>query len=97
MILLAGLAVAPAAQAQLPEPDASLPDASVGQGGADRGSEENDPNDRPCLNARDCDDRFTCRNGRCVPTAIRNASCGGMAALVLPALGMGLLALTRRR
>ncbi len=97
MILLAGLAVAPAALAQVPEPDASLPDASVGQGGADRGSEENDPNDRPCLTARDCEDRFTCRNGRCVPTTIRNASCGGTAALLVPVLGVGLLALARRR
>lgn len=70
-------------------PDASLPDASVGQGGADQTSEEADQNDLPCLTSSDCDGPFTCTDGRCVPAPIRHASCGagagalaGVAALV---------------
>ena len=56
-------------------PDASLPDASVGEGGADHTSEENDPGGA-CLSAADCERGFTCRGGSCVPGGIRDATFG---------------------
>jgi hypothetical protein len=77
-------------------PDASLPDASVGQGGADQNSEENDPG-TPCLDARDCIGRFTCQAGRCVPRGIQRASCGGTAAFGTLVLGAGLVLARRPR
>ncbi len=77
-------------------PDASLPDASVGQGGADHTSEENDPSG-PCLASTECDHGLQCVNGRCVPQGIRDAtfSCSG-AAPVVP-LALAAAALGRRR
>jgi hypothetical protein len=54
--------------------DAGLPDASVGQGGADQTSEENDPNAAPCLDSKSCDNGFSCIAGRCVPGPRRNAT-----------------------
>lgn len=75
-------------------PDASLPDASVGMGGAEQGSEENDPG-APCLSDRECDRGFTCRTGRCSPSPIKEAKCGGLEASgAMAAVG---LVLARRR
>lgn len=69
--------------------DASIPDASVDTGGSDHTSEENDPNG-PCLDSRTCDNGTTCQNGRCVPTAPRNATgCGS--GLLLAAVPLGLV------
>jgi hypothetical protein len=49
--------------------DGSLPDASVGQGGADRDNPEGEQGaDRvatSCRASRDCNQGFTCQNGRC--------------------------------
>lgn len=89
------LLAAPTAFAQ-DLPDASLPDASVGQGGADRGSEENETGG-PCLDSRDCEGGFTCQAGRCVPGAVKTAGCGGTAALGVLATGVGLTLVRRRR
>ncbi|GMU61837.1 MAG: hypothetical protein AMXMBFR34_36000 [Myxococcaceae bacterium] len=88
-------ALTPAASLGQDLPDASLPDASVGQGGAERGSEENDPGG-PCLDSRDCEGGFTCQNGRCVPGGIKRTGCGGTAALATVLVGVGLV-LSRRR
>ncbi len=82
--------------------DASLPpipDASVGMGGPDMNSEENDPTNQPCLTSSQCDLKTSCVNGRCIPGPARNAAgCGGgaLAALTTVSLGLGLV-LTRRR
>ncbi|MEW5743198.1 MAG: hypothetical protein AB1938_30060 [Myxococcota bacterium] len=76
-------------------PDASLPDASVGQGGAEHGSEENDPGG-PCLDSRDCEGGFTCANGRCVPGGVRKTGCGGTAALATVLVAAGLVVSRRR-
>lgn len=86
--------LAPASRAQ-DLPDAALPDASVGEGGAGQSSEENDTGS-PCLDARDCTGGFTCDQGRCVPGTVKKVGCGGTAALGTLVLGAGLL-LTRRR
>ncbi len=72
--LLLVLCLAPVGFAQ-DLPDAGLPDASVGEGGADRDNEENDQGG-PCRSASDCQGAFTCENGRCVPTQVVDASCG---------------------
>ncbi len=82
--------------------DASLPptpDASVGSGGADMTSEENDPS-RPCLDSSQCDLRTVCESGRCVPTKTRNAAgCGGgaQAAFSVVGVGLGLMVMRRKR
>ena len=82
--------------AALAQQDASIPDASVGMGGADQTSEENDQGG-PCLSTRDCDRTFTCSAGRCVPSPVRSASgCGGGALAVLP-MSLGVLLLLKRR
>lgn len=75
-------------------PDAGLPDASVGEGGAERGSEENDPTGMACLDAKACGGSFDCVNGRCVPRAPVVVGCGAAPGLVV--LG-GVLTLLRRR
>lgn len=78
--------------------DASVPDASVGMGGPEMTSEENDMRD-PCLSSRECDRGFACTNGRCVPAPVRNAAgCGGgaLALLTLPLTALA-LTFTRRR
>ena len=83
-------------------PDASLPsipDGSVGQGGAGTTSEENDPN-QTCLDSSKCDARTSCVNGRCIPQPTRNAAgCGGGAtsALTLVGAGLGLVLMRKRR
>lgn len=76
-------------------PDSGLPDGSVGQGGAEQGSEENDPNNVPCLDTRECAGGFECVDSRCVPRPIRTVGCTAVpGGLVLGAL---ILALRRRR
>jgi uncharacterized protein (TIGR03382 family) len=77
-------------------PDAGLPDAGdVGQGGADRDTEEADQSGGPCLDSRDCDRLFTCEAQRCVP--VKPVSVGCSAAPVGLFAALGLLALARRR
>jgi hypothetical protein len=84
---------------QTAEPDASVPDASAGQGGVDQTSEENDPNTQPCLASSECEHGFTCSAGRCVPSPVKNASCGGAPlGMVMLAVGLaGAQGLRRRR
>ena len=95
-MLLAGVLLAGPGWAQ-DLPDASLPDASVGEGGADHTSEENDPSG-PCLSSRDCDLGFLCQAGRCVPGTVRDAtfSCRALDP-ALAGLAAGLVLLTGRR
>lgn len=63
-------------------PDAGLPDASVGQGGADQGSEENDPNGA-CRSDRDCLGATACVNGSCKPTPVKELGCSSAPVLFL--------------
>ena len=82
----------------------SVPDASVGEGGADRDNPEGDDNTgrvvENCRSSTDCSPRFTCSQGKCHYTGIREASrvgclLGPESALVLT--GLGLVAMWRRR
>jgi hypothetical protein len=73
-----------------------LPDASVGMGGADHGSEENDPNNA-CASDRDCDRGLACRAGTCVYRPYRDAINQGCDATGLVAPLLAALTLRRRR
>ena len=76
-------------------PDAGLPDGSVGQGGADRDSEESDMGGGPCLTSNECTMGFACVDARCVPSAVTDVGCSTTALSAVAALG--LLFLVRRR
>lgn len=109
VLLCLGLAVPALARAQ----DAgaqedggvsSRPDASVGEGGADRDNPEGEDGvGRVVVNCRssnDCSPRFTCNQGKCKYSGIREAErvgclLGPEAAVVLT--GLGLVAVWRRR
>lgn len=82
----------------------SLPDASVGGGGADRDNPEGDDNTgrvaTTCRSTTDCSPRFTCDQGKCRYTGVREATrvgclLGPEGALVL--VGLGLVSMWRRR
>ncbi|WP_224361565.1 MXAN_6627.5 family MYXO-CTERM protein [Hyalangium versicolor] len=82
----------------------SAPDASAGEGGADRDNPEGEDGvGRVPLNCRsssDCAARFSCDQGKCKYTGIREAErvgclLGPEAAMVLT--GLGLVAVWRRR
>ena len=89
LLVLAGASVSLAQDL----PDAGLPDASVGQGGADQGSEENDPNGA-CRTDRDCLGATECVNGSCKPTPVKELGCSSAPVLLLlPAV----VALRRRQ
>ena len=80
--------------------DASLPDASVGEGGADRDNPEQQDG-RPVVYCRldhDCDKGFNCVNGRCTWVGYRNATGGGcLGASGTLGLAFGLALVSRRR
>ncbi len=76
-------------------PDSGLPDASVGQGGAEQGSEENDPNAVPCLDSSTCGQGFQCVNTRCVPRPIIKVGCNAVPGVLV--LGALVAALRRKR
>jgi hypothetical protein len=80
----------------------SAPDASVGEGGADRDNPEvEDGVGRTVVNCRsssDCSPRFSCSQGKCHYTGVREAERVGC--LVGPEaslVGLGLVAVLRRR
>lgn len=85
-------------------PPISLPDASVGEGGPDRDGEENEDGvgrvNTSCRSTRDCSPRFTCQEGSCRYTGVRQAErvgclLGPEAALVL--VGLAAVAARKRR
>lgn len=83
----------------LPPLDASLPDASVGEGNPDM-MEENEDGRLPvfCEFTRDCERGFSCIEGRCKYTGARYASCScDSAAFGLAAVPFVLLWRSRRR
>jgi hypothetical protein len=80
------------------------PDASVGEGGADRDNEEGEDGVGrvviKCRTSGDCSPRFTCSRGQCQYSGIREAErvgclLGPEAAVVV--VGLGLAAAWRRR
>ena len=93
--LLIAVSLVSATPALAQDFDGSLPDASSGEGGPDHTSEENDPTG-PCVTNADCASG-TCTGGRCVPAKVKNASCGGGLAAVVPTLALAGLLLGRRR
>ena len=81
------------ARAQVPpaEFDASIPDASVGSGGAETSQEKDEGRaNGVCAQSRDCERGFTCTNARCSYVGYRAASqpgcLGGTAALMFPVM-----------
>jgi MYXO-CTERM domain-containing protein len=82
----------------------SAPDASVGEGGADRDNPEGEDGTgqvtKNCRHSSDCSPRFTCHGGTCQYSGVREAQrvgcmLGPEAAVVL--VGLGLAAVWRRR
>ncbi|MCY1082114.1 MXAN_6627.5 family MYXO-CTERM protein [Archangium lansingense] len=81
-----------------------VPDASVGSGGADRDNEENEDG-RPggaCRSSHECPSRFSCTQGACRYTGIRQAErvgclLGPEDSLAVVGLGLGLVVAARRR
>nr|AYM53908.1 hypothetical protein [Corallococcus coralloides] len=81
-----------------------LPDASVGEGGADRDNEEGEGGagrvNTVCRSTRDCSARFTCQDGTCRYTGVRQAKTHGCmlgpeAALFI--VGLAAVAAPRRK
>ncbi len=89
LLFLLMLVAVPVAAQELP--DAGLPDGSVGSGGADRGSEEYDPNAASCLDSKSCTRGFECVDARCVPVPVKQAGCSAAPAglWLLAALAIG--------
>nr|AYM52319.1 hypothetical protein [Hyalangium minutum] len=82
----------------------SAPDASVGEGGADRDNPEGEDGvGRVVVNCRsssDCSPRFSCNQGKCRYTGIREAErvgCLGGPEAVMVLAGAGLAVAWRRR
>ena len=89
MLVFGVLFCALQAQAPAPEFDASIPDASIGVGGAETSQEMDDGRSNTvCSQSRDCERGFTCSNARCTYLGYRKATqpgcLGGTAALILP-------------
>lgn len=78
-------------------PDSGLPDASVGQGGADRDNEEGDGEGSMCVDSSTCATRLECAAGRCVPKKTTIVGCSAVPALELFALSASLWLARRRR
>ncbi len=103
-VLLLSLPLAVWAQDAGDSPDASLPDASVGSGGADRDNPEQDDNagrvPTACSTDKDCERGFSCDQGACVYTGVRDADGGGClsgASALATAFALGVALLSRRR
>lgn len=103
-----GLGVSTPSHAQEAEEDggvtAPVPDASVGEGGADRDNPEGEDGVGrvviDCRSSSDCSPRFSCNHGKCHYTGIREAErvgclLGPEAAVML--VGLGLVSAWRRR
>ena len=106
-LLFLGFGVSPIARAQSAGDggvELPAPDASVGEGGADRDNPEGEDGVGrvavKCRNSGDCSPRFTCSQGRCEYTGVREADrvgclLGPEAAVMM--VGLGLVAAWRRR
>jgi hypothetical protein len=104
LALLLGLGTTLSAHAEDAGVPPSAPDASVGEGGADRDNPEGEDGvGRVIINCRsssDCSPRFTCSQGKCRYSGIREAERAGCllgpetAALLM---GLGLAVALRRR
>ncbi|MFT3710490.1 MAG: hypothetical protein QM817_22940 [Archangium sp.] len=93
LVLIVLLGAVPVVAQDLP--DAGLPDASVGQGGAERDNEEGDAEGSACVDTSTCGARLECVNSRCVPSKSRTVGCSSLGdSFAFAALALGLL---RRR
>ena len=95
LVLLLLWPVAALADPTVPDPS-MIPDAAVGQGGAQMGNEESDTN-KVCNSDKDCDRGLKCDRTKCTWQHYRQATyigCGGKA---LASIALGLLVLGRRR
>ncbi len=79
--------------------DASIPDASVGIGGAEQNTQEtgDGTNNTVCAVTRDCERGFTCNHGKCTYSGYRVAKCEGGCGGTGAVLAFPLLLLWRRR
>ncbi len=89
MLVIAVLTAGLGALAQVPpsEFDASIPDASMGAGGAETSQEMQDgQSNTVCAQSRDCERGFTCSNSKCRYVGYRVAQqpgCFGVSAVML--------------
>lgn len=101
MVVLACLAGGAArADGGVEDLDASLPDASVGEGGADRDSPDEGDGRMVifCRLNRDCSKGFVCASGKCSWVGYREATNGGCSgAPAIAGFSLGALALRLRR
>ncbi len=80
------------ALAQIPpsEFDASIPDASMGNGGAETSQEMEEHPNTVCMQSHDCERGFACTNGRCSYAGYRMATqpgcLGATATMLIPLL-----------
>ncbi len=96
LVLLVGARVS-AEPPDVPDPS-MIPDASVGQGGAQQGSEESD-NAAVCMSDADCDRGLKCEQFKCTWQQYRQATfagCGSTASVGLAAAGLVLVARRKR-
>lgn len=86
-VLIIGLEAG--AQVPPPEFDASIPDASIGVGGAETSQEMDDGRSNTvCAQSRDCERGFTCNSNKCTYVGYRMATqpgcLGATAFMVFP-------------
>ncbi len=79
VLTLALVGAAAVAQDAGDTPDASIPDGSVGMGGAEMNSQEtgDGTENTVCANTSDCQRGFACANNRCRYSGVKVASCAG--------------------
>ena len=79
--------------------DAMIPDATVGMGGADMNSEENNDGmaGSSCMRGGDCAQGFDCVNNVCTYTGVRNATCVGCGPGLPPVVVLLVLLVLRSR
>lgn len=83
------------ADPDVPDPT-MVPDASVGQGGAQQGNEESDTTTM-CTSDRDCDRGLKCDHNKCTWQRYRQATFSGCGGKALATLALSLVVAGRRR
>ncbi len=83
------------ADPDVPDP-LMVPDASVGQGGAQQGNEESDTA-TVCTSDKDCDRGLKCDHNKCTWQQYRQATFSGCGGKALATLAVGLVLAGRRR
>lgn len=97
LLVVLSTGVALAEPPDVPDPS-MIPDASVGYGGAQQGSEESDSSSN-CLGDNDCDRGLRCVQRRCTWQQYRHATfigCGGGGGTAVALCALGALRVRRR-